>query len=474
MKRSNQEKSDVPVRLRTTSEVVKAPRGRASQPSTRGVLPVTFANIKEAVTCIETLTIKDPEAADALGNIVRLGNSGVRWLVVSPGKRYSRQSMERLAKMGDRLFAHRHNGGIETVTNYFLSQVAISGVVSGEIVINKQRDGVEDIYPVDIRDISFDNDPDLNYPMYIQVRGGKQYLDMSTYNYIPLSTPLSGVPYPLPPLYSALEETQGLYNIIESIRDGALKQKLLGLLTVKLKRMAQLANQSDESWRAEQANILGDVAEVFSEALKDGLLVHFDDAEPDFLSFAGDLSKWAQIVPVFEKRTARSLNFAWIREQGTLASAYMSIQLEKMLSEIQSLQALLALLLSRAGYLDIVFGGIPVIKVIADPDKHSLRIMDKLNAQADFFKKLKDMEVVDKYMIADELGYTVPETELVRNDAKMHLGLMHISALRSSLPYMRLYGDIMCVSEFGISHGRIKIMKEYEFGKQDIVDIFNL
>lgn len=446
-----------------------------SQPSTRGVLPITFADVKQATTCIEALTVKDPEASDALGNIVRLGNSGVRWLVIAPGKRYSRQAMDRLAKMGDQLFMHRQMGGVESVTNYFLAQVAISGAVSGEIVVNRTRTGVEDIYPVDMRDVEFENDPEKDYPMYMQVSGSKQYLDYATYNYLPLSTPLSGIPYPLPPLYSALEETQGLYNIIESIRDGALKQRLIGLLTVKLKRMAQLANQSDDDWRNEQANILGDVAEVFSDALRDGLLVHYDDAEPDFLSFAGELSKWAQVVPVFEKRTARSLNFAWIREHGTLASAYMSIQLEKMLSEIQSLQALIAVLLARTGQLDLACSGIPFVKVTADLDKHSLRVMDKMNAQADMFKKLLDMEVVDKYMIAEEFGYTVPEADdSAPKDAKANLGLMHISALRSSLPYMGLYGNDLCVSEFGISRGRIAVMKEYEYNKQDLVTLFNL
>lgn len=446
-----------------------------SQPSTRGVLPITFADVKQATTCIEALTVKDPEASDALGNIVRLGNSGVRWLVIAPGKRYCRHAMDRLAKMGDQLFMHRQMGGVESVTNYFLAQVAISGAISGEIVVNRTRTGVEDIYPVDMRDVEFENDPEKDYPMYMQVKGAKQYLDYATYNYLPLSTPLSGIPYPLPPLYSALEETQGLYNIIESIRDGALKQRLIGLLTVKLKRMAQLANQSDDDWRNEQANILGDVAEVFSDALKDGLLVHYDDAEPDFLSFAGELSKWAQVVPVFEKRTARSLNFAWIREHGTLASAYMSIQLEKMLAEIQSLQALIAVLLARTGQLELACSGIPFVKVTADLDKHSLRVMDKLNAQADMFKKLLDMGVVDRYMIGEEFGYTVPETDdAAPKDAKAHLGLMHISALRSSLPYMKLYGNDLCVSEFGILRGRISVMKEYEYSKQDLVTLFNL
>lgn len=395
--------------------------------------------------------------------------------MIAPGKRYSRQAMDRLAKMGDQLFMHRQMGGVESVTNYFLAQVTISGAISGEIVVNRARTGIEDIYPVDMRDVEFENDPEKDYPMYMQVKGAKHYLDYATYNYLPLSTPLSGIPYPLPPLYSALEETQGLYNIIESIRDGALKQRLIGLLTVKLKRMAQLASQSDDEWRNEQANILGDVAEVFSDALKDGLLVHYDDAEPNFLSFAGELSKWAQVVPVFEKRTARSLNFAWIREHGTLASAYMSIQLEKMLSEIQSLQALIAVLLARTGQLDLACSGIPFVKVTADLDKHSLRVMDKLNAQADMFKKLLDMGVVDKYMIAEEFGYTVPETDDdAPKDAKAHLGLMHISGLRSSLPYMGLYGNDLCVSEFGISHGRIAVMKEYEYNKQDLVTLFNL
>jgi len=440
-------------------------------------IPVSFADTKEATTLIETLTIKDAEASDALGNIVRLGNSGVRWLIVTPGKRNSRKAIDELDKLGDSLFAHRHRGGLEAVNNYFLRQIAIAGVVSGEIIVKPNRTGVQDIFPVDVRDLNFDNEPEYGFPIYVHDKSGKTYLNPITYNYIPLATPLSGVPYPIPPLYSAIEETQGLYNMIESIKDGALKQRLLGLLTVKLKRVAQLQNQSDDDWRKEQASILGSVSNEFSKALKEGLLVHFDDSEPKFLSFAGELSKWAQVLPAFERRTSRSLNFAWIREHGTVAAAYMSIQLEKMLSEIQSLQALLANLLARTASLHLSFVGVPVIKSIVDLDKHSLRIWDKINTQADAFKKLIDMGVTDRFTVADELGYTPPEEfagdpESQGEDEKLAMALT--AALYGTKDYIKLYDDNICLTEVMIQNGRVKVRRELEYTERDLIELFYL
>lgn len=378
---------------------------------------LSWSSIRRSIDLIEEMTIEDADACDAVNNVQRLGNSGIRWLVVSPNEKIGRIAFDELETWSGSLFNHRGGGGIHAFINYFLRQVVISGAGSAENKIAPQRTHISDIYPVDVRSLDFTfNESVDKYVVGQMYKGELIQLPSSTYQYIPLSTPLNGVPYPLPPLYSALEETDKLKGLLNSISDGISKQKLLGILTLAIKRMARVQGQSEKEWRKEQQNILSDVSKEFSKSLEKGILVHFDEVKPELLSFASEMSKAVNISEPFERRTSRSLNFAWIREHGTIASAYMSIILEKMLSEIQAVQLIVAQILNKAAYQQLYLKGIPVISIKSTLDQDAIRIWDKILKQVNAFEGLLRMGVVDKYMIGRELGYTPPSTSSLADD----------------------------------------------------------
>ncbi len=387
--------------------------GRVSKPSGAYAFEqLSWSVIRRSISLIEELTVEDADASDAVNNVQRLGNSGVRWLVVSPSPEIGKRAHDELESWASTLFAHRVNGGLYALVNYFLRQVVITGAGSAENKIAPERTHVADIYPVDVRSLEFGwSDKKDGYIVSQKYEGEETELPLLTYQYIPLSTPLSGNPYPLPPLYSALEETDNLRALLDAVKDGVTKQRLLGMLTLAIKRMAKIQGQTEEAWRKEQRVILNDVAEEFSKSLQDGLLVHFDEIEPGFLSFASEMSKAAHLSEPFERRTSRALNFAWIREHGTIASAYMSIILEKILAEIQAIQLIVAQVLNKAALQHLYMRGIPVISVRTSLDQDAIRVWDKVLKQVQAFKELMSMGVVDKYMVGRELGYTPPDTE---------------------------------------------------------------
>ena len=390
----------------------KIKAGRKSDFSTDYSLfeTISWPEMRRAMSLIEELAIVDPEANDAVGNVIRLGNSGVSWLIVSPSARIAKKAHEELDRWANLLFKHRGEGGLHSLVNYFLRQAIITGAGSAEAKIARDRSGVTDIYPVDVRSLDFDyNEPQDRYIISQRQKGENIELPLITYQYIPMATPLSGNPYPLPPLFSAINETQRLAELLNAIKDGALKQRLLGLLTLAIKRMTKPQNQSEEEWRREQRAILTNVADEFTSAMEQGLLVYFDEVTPDFLSFTGEASKAVALSEPYERRTARSLNFAWIREQGTIASAYMSIILEKILAEIQSVQRIPSQILSRFAQQHLYMRGIPVISVYTSLDEDAIRFWDKILVQVQVYEKLYAMNVIDAEMIAAELGYTTPD-----------------------------------------------------------------
>ncbi len=368
--------------------------------------------MRRSISLIEELTVEDADASDAVNNVQRLGNSGVRWLVVSPNAEIGKRAHDELESWASTLFSYRVGGGLYALVNYFLRQIVISGAGSAENKIAPDRTHVVDIYPVDVRSLEFGwAEKRDGYVVSQKYEGEDIVLPALTYQYIPMSTPLSGDPYPLPPLYSALEETDNLRSLLNAVKDGVTKQRLLGMLTLAIKRMAKVQGQTEEAWRKEQRTILHDVAEEFSKSLQDGLLVHFDEITPGFLSFASEMSKAVNLSAPFERRTSRALNFAWIREHGTIASAYMSIILEKILSEIQAIQLIVSQILNKAALQHLYMRRIPVISVKTTLDQDAIRVWDKVLKQVQAFKGLMEMGVVDKYMVGRELGYTPPDKE---------------------------------------------------------------
>lgn len=372
---------------------------------------LSWSKIRESIRLIEEISVTDAEAADAVGNVVRLGNNGIRWLVVAPSEEYGRQAYDELETWSSTLFDHRAGGGINAFINYTLRQIVISGAGSAENKIEFDRSGVEDIYPVSVRslDFPFSEKEDRYKIMQQQRKGDDVELDPLTYSYIPLATPLTGEPFPLPPLYAALEETQKLRDLLDAIKDGAVKQRIMGLLSLAIKRMAKTAQQSEDEWRTEQMKILDNVADEFSKALSEGLLVHFEDMKPSFLSFMGEAAKGISVTEPFEKRTSRALNFAWIREHGTIASAYMSIILEKILAEIQTIQLIPAQIINKAATQHLYMKNIPIISIDTTLNRDAIRIWDKILKQVQAYKSLMEMGVIDKYIVGRELGYTPPE-----------------------------------------------------------------
>lgn len=270
--------------------------GRQSEPETVSLLTALkgeLAKIEpdfelDLIRVIEHLAKFNSEVSYAVDNVVQLANTPY---VLHFGDTVSEalaKEMSLVAKLND---AAVYGGGLNSLINDLLAQVAITGAISAEAIPTKRLDDIQKIVLVNTGSIKFLYDAEkfeymphqkVNKSLAAVAGFGEQLkpLNPATYKYYALRR-FGEKPYAIPPLMSALESITIEKDMIQGLRSIVKKLGVFGFMSVlvnpptKKSGIGGVAPETDEQFQTRATNYLKQIRKEAEKGFDSGLAIGF-------------------------------------------------------------------------------------------------------------------------------------------------------------------------------------------------------
>jgi hypothetical protein len=265
--------------------------GRSSDETLHGAMSAytnSFGSISPVIDFEMLKTLKcfwlyNPDVSQYVANIVNLGNPGHQVSVDARTDAIAEKAVARLNESAGRLY--RHGVGVDGLLNEYLTEVAWSGAISSEDVVNLPGGRVEKVVIVPVEQIRFRYNKDLDlYEPYQQSNNfarmrdrensfGLVKLNSETYRYLALST-VQNSPYAKPPATAAVEAIlEGQKPLMENIQWMAKKIGLLGLVAISVAPLKKHPSESEAEYAARGARHLQNISKRLDGNFNKGLIV---------------------------------------------------------------------------------------------------------------------------------------------------------------------------------------------------------
>ncbi|MBA7602085.1 hypothetical protein ES703_09171 [subsurface metagenome] len=410
----------------------RLPRGRVSLP------PDTFGNIVnmlearynlatpfypwEFLKLLRQLSWANPDVAQAIGNIVNLGNTGHRVNLEGANDAVIEKAAERLSELARN--GYKEGAGIDGLINQLFTQLAITGALSIEWCPDKALTKIKRVVIVPVDDIRFRVDED-GYTAFqmsttlMRVAQNLVELNPLTYVYYPLST--SGRnPYGIPPFLAVLPDIYIQQDMKDNIKYIIRKFGLLGFVVLTLGKPGRNAGEADEEYIARMNTLLEDYTKAFSEEYRQGFGVTFDNVKIEHHNVASD--KGADMGGVFqavEQQIASALHTdpALLGRTYSTTETYAGVVYQKFVNQLNNMRRLIKRAIERGYLLDLELSGLPITDVsitfnpndVLEPERaakaEEIKIRNVLTK--------RDAGIIDQEQSARELGYEAPAGEAV-------------------------------------------------------------
>jgi hypothetical protein len=268
---------------------------------------------------IELLARYNADYNQAVNNIKTLANSGHTLFVKAPTDLATRKLKERLEEKA-RTIQERH-GGIDGLIGKLLDQGATYGAMCGEWVLNEELDDVVDFADVNPRTIRFFWE-DEHWAPYQKVkakqvdaakargqkvRGSCIKLNEATFHYYAFDA-APGSPYGVPPFLGALGPIAMQRDLNENMAQIVKKVGLLGMINVAVKSLPKLHGETEDQYQSRATAYLDAYAKALEDMVKNGGMVHFDDAEINTSNITGNAAGATNIYKQNEEQVFSGLN----------------------------------------------------------------------------------------------------------------------------------------------------------------------
>lgn len=240
----------------------------------------------ETLKTLKNLWLYNPDVSQYAANIVNLGNPGHQIVIDAANDAKAEAALNRINESASRIYDH--GCGVDGLINQYLGNLAWSGAISSEDVVNLAARRVEKVVMVPVEQIRFKyNQTRDTYEPYQrttnflrQRRGdlGLIPLNQETYKYYALST-VENSPYAKPPAVAAVEAIlQGQVPIMENLQFMAQKYGLLGFVDYSAMMPTKQPGESVDEHRRRCTQFIKDTAKALEGSLSKGMLVHAKDA----------------------------------------------------------------------------------------------------------------------------------------------------------------------------------------------------
>lgn len=286
------------ISTRSSSQDLTAVNGMFSQYASLGyMLPW------QVLDYVEILASFNPDYSQAVDNVRTLANSGHELYVDAGSELRSRKIKARL-EAKSRTIQEQH-GGIDGLIDKLLDQAATYGAMCGEWIVSEELDDVVDFADINPKTIRYKWNEDLyRYVPYQKVTGlqveearkrGQEVdeldstvrLNELTFRYYAFDS-APGSPYGVPPFVASLFNIAIQRDMMDNMSQIVKKLGMLGMIDVSIEMLEPQPGETDEQYNARASLYLDDYAEVIELMVKDGGMVHYDDAVVKTQSLVGN------------------------------------------------------------------------------------------------------------------------------------------------------------------------------------------
>lgn len=387
--------------------------------------------------CLKSLWVHNPDFSQYVANIVNLGNPGHQLLVEAIDGEQAEAIIGRLNAAASRIY--QNAAGVDGLINAYLAQIAWSGALSSEDVVNLAARRIEQVVMVPVEQIrfrylegeyrAFQNASGSSAMVARSAWPGMVELNRHTYHYYALQT-IENSPYAKPPASAAVGILTGAQNdAIENIKFIAKKLGLLGLVSVSVTPPPKGVNESDTEYQSRAQKYLSSVRSVLDKDFNKGMLVTYRDQKVEHANVAGDASGAYDIFRIIEEQAMSGLAMppAFFGRTDATTETYADVVYNLLLAQIGNIQRLAKRRQEATYRLELRLNGIENARVSVQFNRANAR--NPVNqAQAEQLRVQTALEKVGAGIVsvdqaAQELGY----------DAAHDAGLLEKEAASAAL-----------------------------------------
>jgi hypothetical protein len=412
----------------------------------------------EMLRCLKYLWIFNPDLSQYVSNIVSLGNTGHQLTVDAANTQAAEQAIGRLNQAAARLY--KNSAGVDGLLNSYFAQIAWSGALSSEDVINFPARRVEQVAIVPVEQIRFVY-ADGEYLAHQQTgaRGlkaadkgqgagpaqasanGLIRLNTETYKYFALTT-VENSPYAKPPASAAVGAITGPQaDMLDNIKWISRKLGILGLVSVMVTPPPKKPNETEAEYQTRAQKYLGSVKEALDQNFNKGLLVTYRDQKIEHANVAADARGAYDLWRMNEEQVMSGVGMqpAFFGRTDSTTETYAEVVYNLLLAQVGNIQRLVKRRQEATYRLDLLLGGSEVKSVSLSFNRAHAR-SPLQEAQADHVRVQTAIEKVRAGIIsaddaARELGYEGAwDAELA---AQSHEALRAIRGVTSSERHCR-------------------------------------
>ena len=357
---------------------------------------------REWISVIEKAVIANPVLSQTHNLLIALANTGHKVTVQGRQKEEAEKEIEALASTVN----------TDHLINQLISQIAIGGAISAEIVVKEDLSGIDRIVRVPVSTVYFAyNEETDEFEPYQWVGNDKPIkLNPKTYRYIPLLT-MDGSPYGIPPFLAALSSIETMEEFLSELKGLAKKVGLLGFLDVKLPPLPKAPNETEKEWQERLLQYLENIAPQIENNMSKGIFLHYEGTEAEFKEITPNASGITELI---------SLNEKWIIEGAKAQPALLgysegvtetwaTVSLHVFLSQLENIQMLIKRFLEYAYKLHLALKGIDFDDVDVEfepvPDFSPEKTAEAELKKAQYVATLLQAGVISVEEAREYLGY---------------------------------------------------------------------
>lgn len=377
----------------------------------------------QLLVALESLSIYNAEVSYAVDNVMQLGNTvGSFPTNVTFDDGVADTQIKEMTALLKKKSKQWYKGGLNSLVNDLLSQIAVNGALSAEAVPSNSLEGVRKVVTVAPKTIRFKYDIDAEDYVPYQYLVGKTSpngikLNTTTYKYYPLRR-VTEKPYGIPPFISAMENLQISRDMGENLKHVVKKLGILGFLEVLVNGPSARSGESDKDYFARTQQYLQNVTPQIEKGLSKGYVVGFEGSHKfNLQSTTGNVQGAKDLVEMNDVKL-----FAGLKQDPLMFGRNFSttetlaqVVLAKMTSQVGNYQKIIETFLEELFLLELQLAGYTIenIEIEFEPPM----ITDGTKKQAarkaliENLKMEYNQGIISQAEVAQELGREAPDQE---------------------------------------------------------------
>ncbi len=414
--------------LEPTTKQLPIEGGRRSTPTASGFgslmgaqLDIVSRELPDQIyRAMEALAKENPDFSLAVDNIVQLGNRPYKIEFDEAVDDATQAELSRLIHRRAKYW-YDNAGGINSLRNDLLAQIAITGALSAEIIPRRDLSGIKEVVLVPPRTVVFqyDKEEQTYYPYQDtakvngNVAANNPYIELNplTYKYLAIRR-FGDSPYAVPPLLSALRSIMKENNMLDSF-DAVLKRfGVLGFLTIAVKAPTPRQGEKDEDYAKRTAKYLNDLRPSVEQGMDNGYVLGFQGQhEFNLAANNANVSGAKDLMDIILKLKHSGLKQdpMMFGQQFNTSETLGRVLLAKTGASIQNYQKLVDEFIAYCISLELQFLGQPVtfVEVTSEPPMIGDKLKEKQAEKLDIENgiALYNQGIIDQQQLAQRVGY---------------------------------------------------------------------